>query len=57
SILDMQDWGIKFYEQQQCTYIVLCDYKDIVEEENPIIQAIVQQSAYNKKFYKPKYKQ
>src|SRR5260364_179734 len=24
NILNTQNWGIKFYEQQQCTYIVLC---------------------------------
>ncbi|CAG8849992.1 2045_t:CDS:1, partial [Racocetra persica] len=48
NILNTQDWGIKFYDQQQCTYIVPCD--DTIEtEENPIKQVIIQQLVLNKK--------
>jgi hypothetical protein len=42
-ILEMQDWGIKYYEQCQRTYVVLCD--DNIEEsddENPILRATKQ---------------
>ncbi|CAG8611803.1 3154_t:CDS:2 [Dentiscutata erythropus] len=56
NILDSQNWGIKFYDQQQCTYIVLCDDNIIENEENLIKQAITQQLTLNKKSYKPKYK-
>ncbi|CAI2162767.1 13426_t:CDS:2 [Funneliformis geosporum] len=42
--------GVKFYDQQQHTYIVLCDGNNNIEadEENPIIQASKQR--------KPRYK-
>ncbi|CAG8496266.1 9226_t:CDS:1, partial [Dentiscutata heterogama] len=56
NILDSQNWGIKFYDQQQFTYIVLCDDNVIENEDNPIKQAITQQLTLNKKVYKPKYK-
>ncbi|GES96120.1 hypothetical protein GLOIN_2v1774494 [Rhizophagus clarus] len=41
NILKMQEWRIKFYEQCQCTYVVLCN-NDIIEsdDENPILQVI-----------------
>ena len=50
NILEMQEWGVKFYDQQQRTYVVLCDDNSNVEadEENPIIQVSKQR--------KPRYK-
>ncbi|CAB4403246.1 unnamed protein product [Rhizophagus irregularis] len=40
NILKMQSWGVKYYDQQQCTYVVLCDDDDNIEnEKNPIAQA------------------
>ncbi|CAG8733604.1 hypothetical protein GLOIN_2v1767020 [Rhizophagus irregularis DAOM 181602=DAOM 197198] len=36
----MQSWGVKYYDQQQCTYVVLCDDDNNIEnEKNPIAQA------------------
>ena len=51
NILEMQEWGVKFYDQQQRTYVVLCN-DDIIEadEENPIAQA------QSSKTIKPRYK-
>lgn len=44
NILEMKEWGIKFYDQKQRTYVVLCDDNENVEsgEENPISQAAKQ---------------
>ncbi|PKY21232.1 hypothetical protein RhiirB3_434764 [Rhizophagus irregularis] len=40
NILEMQLWGVKYYDQQQCTYVVLCDDDNNIEnEKNPIAQA------------------
>ncbi|GBC16431.1 hypothetical protein GLOIN_2v1774494 [Rhizophagus irregularis DAOM 181602=DAOM 197198] len=40
NILDIQEWAVKFYEQQQRTYIVLCDDANIgSDDENPILRA------------------
>ncbi|GES73619.1 hypothetical protein GLOIN_2v1774494 [Rhizophagus clarus] len=40
-ILEMQEWGVKFYEQCQRTYVVLCNDDNIEsDDENPILQAI-----------------
>ncbi|GES99713.1 hypothetical protein GLOIN_2v1774494 [Rhizophagus clarus] len=39
-ILEMQEWGVKFYEQCQRTYVVLCNDDNIEsDDENPILQA------------------
>ena len=38
NILEMQEWEVKFYDQQQCTYVVLCDGNEDCEE-NPIARA------------------
>ncbi|CAG8770856.1 8836_t:CDS:2, partial [Rhizophagus irregularis] len=42
NILEMQGWEIKFYDQRQCTYVVLCDGDNNIEngEENPIAAAL-----------------
>src|ERR1044072_558543 len=43
NILEMQEWGIKFYEQQQRTYVVLCDDNNTEsDDENPILRATKQ---------------
>ncbi|GBC03880.1 hypothetical protein RclHR1_05390002 [Rhizophagus clarus] len=39
-ILEMQEWRVKFYEQCQRTYVVLCNDDNIEsDDENPILQA------------------
>src|SRR5947209_330528 len=38
NILGMQGWEIKFYDQRQCTFVVLCD-GDNNGEDNPIAAA------------------
>ncbi|CAG8567800.1 34644_t:CDS:2, partial [Racocetra persica] len=37
SVPATENWGIKFYEQRQYTYIVLCDDKDTIDVENLIV--------------------
>ncbi|PKY43671.1 hypothetical protein RhiirA4_418455 [Rhizophagus irregularis] len=42
-ILEMQEWGVKFYEQCQRTYVVLYDDNNIESDvENPILQVTKQ---------------
>ena len=50
----MQVWGVKFYDQQQCTYVVLRDDSNNIEidDKNPVAQAM----STIKKLHKPKYK-
>ncbi|CAB5096873.1 unnamed protein product [Rhizophagus irregularis] len=37
---NLKEWAVKFYEQQQRTYIVLCDDANIgSDDENPILRA------------------
>ncbi|PKY35372.1 hypothetical protein RhiirB3_421081, partial [Rhizophagus irregularis] len=44
NILDIQKWEVKFYEQQQRIYVILCDDDDNIEsdDENPILRATKQ---------------
>lgn len=53
NILEMKSWGIKFYDQQQCTYVVLHDDNNNfeIDGENPIML-----STTIKKLHKKKYK-
>ncbi|CAB5205037.1 unnamed protein product [Rhizophagus irregularis] len=40
SRFECNEWAVKFYEQQQRTYIVLCDDANIgSDDENPILRA------------------
>ncbi|PKK61106.1 hypothetical protein RhiirC2_792311 [Rhizophagus irregularis] len=55
NILEMQKWEIKFYDQWQCTYVILCDSDNNIEngEENSIAAALSHETI--KKLCKPKY--
>jgi hypothetical protein len=54
NILGMQGWEIKFYDQRQCTFVVLCDGDNNIEngEDNPIATASTHETI--KKLRKPK---
>jgi hypothetical protein len=47
----MQGWEIKFYDQWQCTYVVLCDGNEN-DKGNPIAAASTHETI--KKLHKPK---
>ncbi|CAB4403259.1 unnamed protein product [Rhizophagus irregularis] len=54
NILEMEGWETKFYDQRQCTYVVLCDDDNNIEDgdENPITAALTYETI--KKLRKPK---
>ncbi|POG59466.1 hypothetical protein GLOIN_2v1818618 [Rhizophagus irregularis DAOM 181602=DAOM 197198] len=54
NILEMEGWETKFYDQLQCTYVVLCDDDNNIEDgdENPITAALTYETI--KKLRKPK---
>ncbi|CAB4417944.1 unnamed protein product [Rhizophagus irregularis] len=54
NILEMEGWETKFYDQRQCTYVVLCDDDNNIEDgdENPITAALTYETI--KKLRNPK---